>query len=61
MIKPNHDYHGVELTDQPPTEIIVWLCNTYGPPDGTRWYIRGLKVFFANKNDHLMFLLKVSR
>jgi hypothetical protein len=60
MLLIDHEYHGVELARPLPDEIYDWLYDTYGHPDGNRWFIRGKNVYFANKQDHLMFLLKCS-
>jgi hypothetical protein len=60
MLLIDHEYHGVELRRPLPEEIYEWLYNTYGRPTGTRWFMRGNNIYFANEKDHLMFLLKCS-
>jgi len=61
MILVDHDYHVVELNNyQMPSEIRSWLREKYGPGDGSRWFYKHPKIYFANANDHLMFLLRLS-
>ena len=61
MILVNHDYHVVELRNiQLPAEMFEWLQVRLGPGDGTRWWYKHPKLFFADKKDHMMFLLKWS-
>lgn len=59
MIKVNHDYFIVELnTYAPPAEMFEWLQVRLGPGNGDRWMYKSPKLFFANKQDHTMFLLR---
>lgn len=61
MILVNHDYHVVELNPlRPPPEMFEWLQLKFGPGDGHRWMYKHPKLYFSNKNDHLMFLLRWS-
>lgn len=60
MIQLGHEYHGCELQTQLPTEIKEWLTEKLGEPNGDRWYIRSNTIYFANKQDHMMFLIRVS-
>jgi hypothetical protein len=58
------EYHGVELTRDLPKNLYRWLIEQHGAPDGKKWYVSnnhfGTTVYFANKLDHMMFLLKIS-
>ena len=58
------EYHGVELTRDLPNEHYQWLLEQHGAPDGKKWYVRdnyfGTTIYFANKLDHMIFLLKIS-
>lgn len=55
----DREYHVVELNlTYPPAEVFEWLQLRLGPGDGTRWWYRHNKLFFANPGDHMMFLLK---
>jgi hypothetical protein len=61
MIIIDHDYHVVELNSYSlPDGIYQWLEDQFGPGDGSRWFYKHPKIYFANPNDHLMFLLRVS-
>jgi hypothetical protein len=54
----DHEYHVIELNGRfLPTEILEWLNDTYGT-DTNRWFCRFPRLYFLNKQDHLMFLLK---
>jgi hypothetical protein len=55
-----HEYHGIELTKQLPNDIYNWLIDNYGHGDGSRWYMRHNVIYFSNKHDHMMFLIKIS-
>lgn len=55
----DHEYHVVELhRPSPPAEIFEWLQLRLGPGDGTRWFYKHPKLYFADKKDHLMFLIQ---
>ena len=65
MIPPyveiDHEYHIIEL--QPynmPSEVMDWLIENFGKPDGSRWTYRHPKIYFKNSKDHLMFTLRWS-
>ena len=59
MIKINHDYYVVELTlFSLPSEVAEWLQSRLGPGDGNRWMYRSPNLYFSNKTDHTMFLLR---
>lgn len=60
MIQLEHEYHGCELQMQLPNDIREWLTEKLGQPNGDRWYIRNNTIYFANKQDHMMFLIRVS-
>jgi hypothetical protein len=50
------EYHGVEL-DRVPTNVLVWIVETYGPAGGA-WFCRNNTIYFRDRADHTMFLLK---
>lgn len=55
----DHEYHIVELnyiTD----DVWDWLFSL-GPPTGTRWWFKNNKIYFADQQDHLMFLLSCTQ
>ena len=55
-IKVDHEYHVVELryiTD----EILDW-CNKQFSDD--LWFCTATKIYFFNRQDHMMFLLRWS-
>jgi hypothetical protein len=57
----NHDYHIVELhSRKPPAEMFEWLMLKFGAGDGIRWWYKSPKLYFADKRDHLMFVLRWS-
>ncbi len=58
MIIIDHEYHVVELGRYIPLEVHDWLRERFGIGDGSRWFVRHNKLYFANKQDHLMFLLR---
>lgn len=49
------EYHGVEL-DRVPTNVLVWMIETYGPLGAGRWFVKNKTLYFYNKEDHAMFL-----
>jgi hypothetical protein len=55
-IIPNHEYHVVELYEYPPPKVIDWLEARFAG----RWFYRSHKIYFANAQDHMMFVLKWS-
>jgi hypothetical protein len=55
-IIPNHEYHVVELYEYPPPKVIDWLQERFSG----RWFYRSHKIYFANAQDHMMFVLKWS-
>ena len=61
-ILTNHDYHVVELGawKRPPAEVFEWLMLKFGAGDGTRWWYKHPKLYFVDKRDHLMFVLRWS-
>jgi len=55
------EYHVVELQPHnPPAEMFEWLQLRLGPGNGDRWFYKHPKLYFADKKDHLMFLLRWS-
>ncbi len=60
MLRVDHDYYVVELVKSLPNIVMDWMCETYGKPDGTRWFYRSNKIYFADQKDHLMFVIKWS-
>jgi hypothetical protein len=61
MILIGHEYHIIELDQYGmPRDIHLWLTEQFGPGNGTRWFYRHPKIYFANKKDHLMFLLRIA-
>jgi hypothetical protein len=61
MIIPYHQYTVAELHPGRVTaELFAWLQTQFGPADGTRWFYKSPRLYFANSKDHMMFLLKWS-
>lgn len=61
ILLTNYDYHVVELNlTWPPEEMFEWLMLKFGAGDGTRWWYKHPKLFFVDKRDHLMFVLRWS-
>ena len=58
LIVIDHEYHIVELHDLAPVEMFDWLENNLGDGKDGRWFWRFPRVYFFNKKDHLMFLLR---
>lgn len=58
MIVQDHEYHGVELVGRLPEAVYNWCHEKYGAPNGDRWYTRHNMVYFYNKLDHMMFLMR---
>lgn len=54
------DYYIVELNDAAPMEVLEWVRERFGDGKDGRWTFGLNKFFFANKNDHMMFILKWS-
>jgi hypothetical protein len=52
------EYHIVELR-WIPDEVYQW-CETQFGPAGKRWFSRSPKIYFTNKLDHMMFLVRWS-
>jgi hypothetical protein len=47
------DYYIVEMYEIP-DRVVDWLHEKCG----NRWFMRSNKIYFANSNDHLMFILR---
>ncbi len=61
MIKVDHEYYVVELVNRlPPEEMFDWLHENCGAGEDGRWWFKFPNVYFANKQDHLMFTLRWS-
>jgi hypothetical protein len=61
MIIPYHQYTVAELnTSRITEELFAWLQTQFGPADGTRWFYKSPRLYFANSKDHTMFLLRWS-
>jgi hypothetical protein len=61
ILLTNYDYHVVELNHYDiSTEVWDWLEERFGVGNGERWFYRHPKLFFLNKQDHLMFVLRWS-
>lgn len=60
MLKIDHDYYVVELARPLPNDLLIWMEENYGQPNGDRWFYRWTKIYFANQKDHLMFVIKWS-
>jgi hypothetical protein len=58
MIQANHEYHVVEL-HYISDEILNW-CSTQFNDDSTRWFCTATKIYFFNRQDHMMFVLRWS-
>ena len=61
MIKPNHEYHVVEIdhySERLP-EVVIWCTQRFGK-QGEAWFYRGSAVYFQNEKDHMLFVLKFS-
>jgi hypothetical protein len=50
-----HEYHGVEL-ESVPTNVLVWMIETYGPLGDGRWFVKNKTLYFHDPADHAMFL-----
>jgi hypothetical protein len=60
-ILTNYDYHVVELNQYGvPADVHAWLEEQFGVGNGDRWFYRHSKLFFLDKQDHLMFVLRWS-
>jgi hypothetical protein len=59
MILIDHDYYIVEMHKMP-TEVLDWLYDRHGVGEGTVWMYKRPKIYFANAQDHLMFVLRWS-
>jgi len=58
MLLINHDYYIIEFNSwRIPDEVMAWVQVKFGPGDGTRWFLRNNKLYFARSQDHLMFIL----
>jgi len=57
-MEPNIEYHIVELK-WVPDEVYQWCSQQFGRA-GTRWFVRTTKIYFKNKLDHIMFLMRWS-
>ena len=53
----DHDYYVIELNSRIPEETWIWLCERFGSNNTDRWFYMKHKLYFANKADHLMFVL----
>jgi hypothetical protein len=61
MLVLDHEYHIVELNNvEPPQEVFDWLKQNYGTGTDGRWGFRHPNIYFANKSDHMMFVLRWS-
>jgi hypothetical protein len=62
ILLTNHDYYVVELDawKRPPAEVFEWLRLKFGAGDGTRWWYKHPKLYFSDKRDHLIFVLRWS-
>ena len=49
------EYYGVEL-HRVPTQVLVWVVDTYGPLGARRWFVRNKTIYFYNRADYEMFL-----
>jgi len=56
----NTEYHIIELTRDPPPEVMDWVRKNFGNGDDGRWSFLLNKFYFRNSSDHLMFTLKWS-
>ncbi len=56
----DHEYTVVELNSKVPDEVFEWLQVKFGPGDGIRWWYRHPKIYFVDRRDHMMFLLRWS-
>jgi hypothetical protein len=52
------EYHVVELIAVT-NEVYQWCESQFGPA-GKRWFSRSPKIYFTNKLDHMMFLVRWS-
>jgi hypothetical protein len=51
-----HEYHCVEVNTVP-TNILVWLVETFGPA-GDRWWHVNNKIYFREEKDWMWFELR---
>ncbi len=56
----DHEYTVVEWNIKVPDEVFEWLQVKFGPGDGIRWWYRHPKIYFVDRRDHMMFLLRWS-
>jgi len=58
------EYNIVELNDNIELttikELYDWLIENVGNEKDNRWFLRYPNIYFANKNDHILFCLKWS-
>jgi len=57
VILVDHNYYIIELNIYPTKEVFNWLNKNLGSSSSGRWFYRQKKLYFANSQDHLMFLL----
>jgi hypothetical protein len=58
FVELNKEYIMVELNYMN-EDILNWCTDNFGP-QGTRWFSRWPRIYFTNKQDHMMFLLRFS-
>ena len=51
-----NEYTGI-LIDKVPTNVLVWLVDTYGPM-GNRWFVKGNTIYFKDSKDYFWFELR---
>lgn len=56
----DHEYYVVELHRPIDGTVANWLVTHFGPCDGTRWWYKNYKIYFADSKDHMMFILRWS-
>jgi hypothetical protein len=61
MLNLEHEYHIVECNNvQPPKEVFDWLNSNCGDGSDGRWGFKHPNIYFADKRDHMMFVLRFS-
>jgi hypothetical protein len=51
-----NEYTGI-LVDNVPTNVLVWLVDTYGPM-GQRWFVVNNTIYFKDPKDYFWFELR---
>jgi hypothetical protein len=58
IIEADHEYYIIEL-EKITLDLVEWLNSSFGPPTG-RWWLSNYRIYFRDKRDHLMCVLRWS-